>query len=100
MSSRTCRCAIVGCWAAEKLIGRAARPRQPRGLEWPQAVPETKAWADARAGTAGRQPRAPAATKRRWRIHFVTTHFSPRVTGALACSERASTWPWSSQYSK
>ncbi len=43
---------------------------------------------------------SPADTKRRARIHLVTTHFSPRVTGALACSERASTRPSSSPYSK
>ena len=41
-----------------------------------------------------------AATKGRWRIHFVATHFSPRSTGLLACSEAWSSWSRLLQYSK
>jgi hypothetical protein len=33
---------------------------------------------------------ADSATNGRSRIHFVTTHFSPSVTGSPACSEAAS----------
>ena len=39
------------------------------------------------------EERIQADAKRRWRIHFVTTHFSPAVTGAPVCSDSASTWP-------
>ena len=43
---------------------------------------------------------AAAQTNGRSRIHFVTAHFSPCVTGAPPCSDAASTWPRLLQYSK
>ena len=43
---------------------------------------------------------APADTNGRSRIHFVTAHFSPWVTGAPACSDAGATWPRPLQYSK
>src|SRR5580658_8546789 len=43
---------------------------------------------------------APTDLNLRARIHFVTTHFSPRATGAPACSDLWSTCMWLLVYSK
>ena len=80
---------------AARRAGRPGDPAdQPRGAARAGArrlgAGQVGALAHAASGAAPRPP----ATKRRWRIHLVTTHFSPCVTGALACSERrASTRP-------